>query len=117
MLEAGPALKVTVYLNQDTGSAQGFLPDDILDFLQKRGIEGATVFRAHAGFGFHRRLHTRGAGDVEGQHLPIILCFVDEPQKARAVLPDLLAMVTDGLVEAHTTEILKNVSTADKVLS
>jgi hypothetical protein len=117
MLQAGPAIKVTVHLNQDTSSTKGFLHDDILSFLQEHGIEGATAFRADAGFGVHRHLHTRGAGNVEGQHLPVIIYFVDEPARVHAVIPELLAMVTDGLVEMHPTEVLKNITTAEKVLS
>jgi PII-like signaling protein len=111
------ALRVTVHLNRDTGSVQGFLADDILRLLASAGIGGATVFHAHAGFGTHRRLHTSGAGDVEGQHLPAVIYFVDSPERVEAVLPELLAMVTDGLVEAHRTTILKNVSNAEKVIS
>lgn len=117
MLQAGPALKVTVHLNQDTGTAEGFLHDEILNFLHRNGVEGATAFRAYAGFGVHRRLHTRGAGDVAGEHLPVIIYFVDTFQKVHAILPELLNLVTDGLVEAHPTEILKNITTAEKVLS
>jgi uncharacterized protein len=114
---AGPALKVTVHLNQDTGSTNGFLHDDILAFLQSKEIDGATAFRAHAGFGVHRQLHTSGAGDIAGEHLPVVLYFVDTPEKVQAILPELLSMVTDGLVEAHPTEILKSITTAEKVLS
>jgi PII-like signaling protein len=101
MLQAGPALKVTVHLNQDTGSTQGFLYEDILRFLEKHGIEGATALRAHAGFGAHHRLHRGDTGDA----------------KVRGILPKLLTMVTDGLVEAHPTEVLKNITTAEKVLA
>jgi PII-like signaling protein len=117
MLQAGPALKVTVHLNQDTGSARGFLYDDILRFLQERGIEGATALRAHAGFGAHQKLHSKDAGDVAGQHLPVLIYFVDEASKVNAIMPALLDLVTDGLVEAHPTEVLKNISTSAKVLS
>jgi PII-like signaling protein len=117
MLQTGSALKVTVYLNQDTGSTQGFLYEDILRFLEDRGIEGATAMRAYAGFGTHHRLHRGDRGDVAGEHLPMIVYFVDEVEKVRNILPDLLAMVTDGLVEAHPTEILKNMATPEKVLS
>jgi len=104
-------------LNRDTGSSGGFLADDILRLLWESGISGATVFRAHAGFGAHRRLHTSGGGDVSGEHLPVVIYFVDAPAKVEAVLPALLAMVTDGLVEAHPTQVLKSVRTAEKVLS
>jgi PII-like signaling protein len=117
MLQAGPALKVTVHLNQDTGSVHGFLYKDILLFLQTRGIEGATVVRAHAGFGMHQMLHSSDAGGVAGEHLPMLLYFVDEPGKVKGILPELLAMVTDGLVEVHPTEVLKNVTNPEKVLS
>jgi PII-like signaling protein len=117
MLQAGRALKVSVLLNQDTGSTGGFLYDDILRLLQERGIEGATAFRAHAGFGTHQRLHSSDLGGVAGEHLPVLIYFVDDVAKARSVLPDLLAMVTDGFVEAHETEVLKSASRPERVLS
>ena len=106
-----------MHLNQDTGSSGGFLADDILRLLFESGINGATVVHAHAGFGVHHRLHTSGAGSVEGEHLPVIIYFVDVPEKVDSVLPSLLAMVTDGLVEAHATEVLKSISTGERVLS
>jgi len=34
-----------------------------------------------------------------------------------AILDELLAMVTDGLIEAHPTTILKNVASPEKVIS
>jgi PII-like signaling protein len=117
MLEAGPAIKVTIHLNQDTGAARGFLLDEIFSFLRRSGVMGATAFRAYAGFGAHHHLHTTGAGDVAGLHLPVILYFIEEREKVEAILPELLAMVTDGLVEAHPTEILKNISSAEKVIA
>jgi PII-like signaling protein len=117
MLETGPALKVTVHMNQDTGSTHGFLTDDILVFLQDKGIAGATVLRPYAGFGAHHRLHSIDAGDVAGLHLPVVVYFVDEVGKVRSILPELLAMVTDGFVEAHPTEVLKVIHRPEKVLS
>jgi hypothetical protein len=114
MLRAGPALKVTVHLNQDTGSARGFLYDDILQFLQRRGIEGATALRAHSGYGAHHRLHSRNVGDLAGEHFSVLIYFVDEASKVQAILPELLTMVTDGLIEAHPTEVLKNITTAER---
>jgi len=117
MLKCGPALKVTIHLNRDTGAAHGFLPDEILSFLQGSGIEGATVLQPYAGYGAHKQLHTAGAGDVAGLHLPAIIYFVEEQQKVDAILDELLAMVTDGLIEAHPTTILKNVASPEKVIS
>lgn len=117
MLETGPALKVTIHLNRDTGAEHGFLADEILTFLRSHGIEGATAIQAWAGYGAHGRLHTTGAGDVEGSHLPVILYFVEQQAKVEAILEELLALVTDGLVEAHPTQILRNVASSERVIS
>jgi PII-like signaling protein len=117
MLPLGPATKVTIYLNRDTGSPNGFLHDEILQYLQKNGVHGATVLRPYAGFGVHGRLHKEDAGDVAGLHLPVVIYFIETAEKIEAILPLMLDMVTDGLVEAHPTEILKNISTGEKVIS
>jgi PII-like signaling protein len=117
MLPLGPATKVTIYLNRDTGSSNGFLHDEILQYLQKNGVHGATVLRPYAGFGVHGRIHKKDAGDVAGLHLPVVICFIETAAKIEAILSPLLDMVTDGLVEAHSTEILKNISTGERVIS
>jgi uncharacterized protein len=117
MLEIGPALKVTIHLNRDTGAAHGFLSDEILAFLRRSGIEGATMLQAHSGFGPHRQLHTDGAGDVAGLHLPAIIYFIEQEQKVDSILDELLLLVSDGLIEAHPTRILKNVTSSAKVIS
>ena len=117
MLESGPAIKVTIHLNRDTGAAHGFLVDEIFSFLQRTGIDGATMLQAHAGFGAHGRLHTEGAGDVAGLHLPVVIYFIEGQHKVDAIMDELLAMVTDGLIEAHPTTILKSVTSSEKVIS
>jgi uncharacterized protein len=119
MLQAGPAMKVTIYLNQDTGSRHGFLSDEILALLQDKriGVAGATVLRPYAGFGEHHHLHKAYAGDIGGLHLPLVIFFVDSSAKVNSILPALLDLVTDGLVEAHPTEVLKSVVGKEKVIS
>ncbi len=107
MLQPGPAKKVIVHLNRDTSSDRDFLHTEILDFLFQRGIAGATVIRPHAGFGTHHRLHTAGAGSVEGEHLPVRIEFLETPETVDAILPALCELVTDGLVETHATTIVK----------
>ncbi|MDE1162274.1 MAG: DUF190 domain-containing protein [Acidobacteriaceae bacterium] len=119
MLPLGPAIKVTIYLNKDTGAKHGFLRDEILLFLQEKGIGvgGATVIHPYAGFGSHGRLHKSDEGDVSGLHLPVIIIFIEVPEKVEAIMPALLDLVTDGLVEAHPTEILKSIAGSEKVIA
>lgn len=117
MLQAGAAVKVTIHFNRDTGAEHGFLADEILSFLQKQGVTGATVIAADGGYGFHRQLHAVGSGDVSGLHLPSVLYFIEEQSRFEAIRKPLLALVTDGLVEVQATTILKNVASSEKVIS
>ncbi len=107
MLEVGPAVKITIHLNEDISSRTDFLHNEILSFRYKQGVSGATVFRPHAGFGFHRHVHTAGAGGVEGEHLPVRIEFIETKETIERLLPELFALVTDGLIEAKDTSILK----------
>jgi uncharacterized protein len=107
MLEAGPALKITIHLNEDVSSRTDFLHNEILSSLYKQGVSGATVFRPHAGFGFHRHVHTAGAGGVEGEHLPVRIEFIESKEAIESLLPQLYELVTDGMIEAKDTTILK----------
>jgi uncharacterized protein len=117
MLQVGPAVKVTIHLNRDTGARRGFLADEVLAFLQEQGIEGATLIQAHAGYGAHRHLHTEGADDVAGLHLPVVLYFIEEHAKFESIRERLLELVTDGLVEVQLTTVLKNAVSQEKVIS
>ncbi|HEY0162446.1 MAG TPA: DUF190 domain-containing protein [Edaphobacter sp.] len=117
MLHPGPATKVTIHLNEDTGATDGFLTETVLAYLMQNGVHGATLLRADAGFGIRSQLHKRGAGDVEGLHTPVVIYFIETQEKVDSIIGDLLDMVTDGLVEAHPTTILKHASAAERVIS
>ena len=111
----GEARKVTVHLNEDTSSAHNFLYGEILAFLLDNGVAGATMFRAAAGFGSHHRLHTAGAGSVEGEHLPVRIEFLERPEVVDRLLPALCDLVTDGLVEMHTATVVKSATRVQPV--
>jgi uncharacterized protein len=107
MLVPGLAKKVTIHLNEDTSSQRDFLSDEILSLLLRRGVAGATVLRPEAGFGSHHRMHTQAGGIDAAGHMPLRIEFIDTPQNVDGLLPLLRDLVTDGLIEAHDTTILK----------
>jgi PII-like signaling protein len=108
MLSPGVAKKVTIHLNEDTSAGHDFLYEEIFDFLYERGVAGATLVRPHAGFGSHHRRHMVNAGGAAGDHLPVRIEFIESGDKVLDLLPALCELVTDGLVEAHDTTILKS---------
>jgi uncharacterized protein len=106
MLGLGLAKKVTIHVNEDTSSRSDFLSREIFSFLFREGIAGATLLRPEAGFGFHHRIHTADGGMNTAQHMPLRIEFIDTAQNVERILPSLLELVTDGLVEAHDTVVL-----------
>ena len=107
MLAPGPAKKVTIHLNEDTSSQSDFLSREIVSLLLEQGVAGATVLRPEAGYGSHHRMHTQEGGIKTAQHMPLRVEFIDTEQKLVALLPLLRELVTDGLIEAQDTMILK----------
>jgi uncharacterized protein len=107
MLTPGPAKKVTIHLNEDTSSQEDFLSSEILSLLLREGVAGATLLRPDAGFGSHHRVHTQEGGTEAARHMPLRIEFVDGEQNVERLLPFLMELVTDGLIEAHDTMVLK----------
>lgn len=107
MLAAGPAKKVTIHLNSDTVSHRDYLSREILSLLFEHGVAGATMSRPEAGFGAHHRWHIPGGGIDADSHMPIRIEFIETQAKIEHLLPRLEALLTDGVIEAHDTTVLK----------
>ena len=106
MLTPGPAQRVVVHLNEDAASEGDYLHLEIVSFLFSNGISAATVLRGYAGFGAHHRLHTQGASGSSGEHLPIRVEFLESVQTVEKLMPRLIELVTDGVIEVQATNIV-----------
>ncbi|MBI5684676.1 MAG: DUF190 domain-containing protein [Verrucomicrobia bacterium] len=72
---------------------------------RERGLAGATVLRGPMGFGAHSRLHTAKILRLS-EDLPVIIEIVDKEEKIQAFLPELDAMVGDGLVTMEKVRVI-----------
>lgn len=106
MLSTGPAQRVVIHLNEDAASEGDYLHLEIVSFLFAQGVSGATVLRGHSGFGVHRRIHTHGAPGTSGEHLPIRVEFLESADTVAALMPRLIELVTDGVIESQATNII-----------
>jgi len=109
MLAPGLAKKITIHLNEDTTARHDFLYNEILSFLRERGVAGASLIRPIAGFGSHHRTHSTEGDVAAREHLPLRIEFIESHEAADALLPELCELVTDGLIEAHDTTVIKTV--------
>lgn len=106
MLKPGPAKKVTVYVGEDVHHHGEPLYLAVLNYLFYHGVSGATVTKGVAGFGADHHLHTARILEVS-ENLPIKIEFVETPETLDKLLPKLLQMVGEGLIEIQDTTILK----------
>src|SRR5258708_33780431 len=109
MLHKGPAKKVGIFLNEDTRYRLEPLWSAIFTFLRHKQVAGATVSWPRMGFGSHHQVHSPvSEGSVE--HMPVVVEFIETPERVDELLPTLYDMVTDGLIEVHDVNIVKSVA-------
>lgn len=106
MLLPGPAQRVVIHLNEDAASEGDYLHLEVMSLLFDHSVAGATVLRGHSGFGSHHRLHSQGAPGGSGEHLPVRVEFVESPQTVQTLMPRLIQLVTDGVIEVQETNIV-----------
>ena len=111
MLNAGKALKVSIYVSD--GSTHHGVPaySSILDFLFYRGVSGATVLKGIAGFGADHHIHTSRTVELS-DHLPLKIEFVETPEKVNELLGKLEELAGTGMIEVQETTVAKPAQTS-----
>ncbi|MBX3030431.1 MAG: DUF190 domain-containing protein [Chloroflexi bacterium] len=107
MMLQGPALLVRCYMGDADQSDGRPLAHAVVELLRDRGIAGATVIRGVEGFGTKQHIHTDRILSLS-LDLPVIVEFVDAEERVRAVLPEVDALMGDGLVIAQPVEVLSH---------
>lgn len=77
----------------------------LLELFRERGLAGATVVRAVAGFGSSSTVHTEAILRLS-LDLPIIVEVVETEERLRAVLPDLDRMIQGGLITLERARVI-----------
>ena len=106
MLQAGKALKVSIYVSE--GATHHGIPtySSILDFLFYRGVSGATVLKGIAGFGADHHIHTSRSVEISDR-LPLKIEFIETREKVDELLGKLEEMCGTGMIEVQETMIAK----------
>jgi PII-like signaling protein len=101
----GPALLVRIYIGEADHHDGKPLFQAIVERLRERGIAGATVLRGIEWFGANAHLHTTRLLRLS-EDLPVLIEVVDEEARLREILPELDALVGDGLITLERVEVL-----------
>ena len=101
----GAGLLVRVYIGESDTWHGRPLYEAIVHLLRERGLAGATVLRGIEGFGAKQHLHTTRILSLTND-LPVLIEVVDQEDRLRAVLPELDAMVGEGLITLEHVEVI-----------
>ncbi len=105
---AGIGQRVRIYIGEQDRAPGRHEPlwQTILDLLRTEGAAGATMVRGLAGFGAHSQLHTARLADI-APDLPVVLEWIDGPERVSRLLPKVCELVTTGMVTVEDIEVVK----------
>ncbi len=108
---AGRAKKVTIIVGHPAGEPGGTPYLRILERLKAEGAAGATAFKAIAAFG--ARAHVQAARLAEiVPDLPVMIVWIDTPERVARILPRISAMVHEGLIAVEEVDVQLYATTA-----
>jgi len=102
----GKAHRVAIFIGEHSHYQGKPLYLAVLDYLRKEGALGATVLRGIAGFGAHSHMHTASIVDLSTD-LPIVVIWVDLPERVERLLPHIRKMVDDGLIILEEVDVVQ----------
>mgnify|MGYP001588223871 CR=1 FL=1 len=81
------------------------LYEAIVHLAKKQGMAGATAIKGFLGFGAKSHMHTAKLLRLS-EDLPVIIEIVDSEEKISAFLPQLDAMVKEGLITLEKANVI-----------
>ncbi len=106
---SGGAQQVWIFIGESDQWHGRPLSMALLETLKRHGIAGGTVLRGIAGYGAHSFIHTAALVELSSD-LPVVVTFVDRADRIARVMPEIQAMVTEGLITSLPVEVLKYAS-------
>jgi uncharacterized protein len=100
------AVLLRIFIGEDDRFGRQPLYEAIVLKARKMQLGGATVLRAHVGFGHSSHIHTTKILRLS-QDLPVVVEIVDAKEKIDAFLPVLDGMMSGGLVTMEKVQVLQ----------
>jgi PII-like signaling protein len=102
-----PAMVLRIYVGEADQHGHEALYKHLVKLLRERGVWGATAFRGLMGYGAKSVLHAASPVRLS-QDLPIVIEAVDRAEKIEAVVPEVCALVGEGLVTTQEVRVRKH---------
>jgi PII-like signaling protein len=100
------ALRLTILVDEtDTWHGRPVYAE-VVHRAHAAGLAGATVLRGIEGYGASSRIHTSRLLSLN-EDMPVMVIVVDEPERVRGFLPQVVDIVGDGLVTVDEVEVIR----------
>lgn len=100
-----PVKMLQIYVDETDLWDQLPLYEAIVRRCRQIGLSGATAATGIMGFGSHLKVHHKRLFGVSDDR-PVIVTVVDSEERIRTALPELRAMVKEGLVVLLDAEVI-----------
>ncbi len=95
---------VRIFVRENDEMEDEKLYSKLLKTLRARGVSGATVLKAILGYGTTGEYHYEGI-EVLSYNLPVVVEFVEEEEKANALLEELGKYLKGRLVSIEKVQL------------
>jgi PII-like signaling protein len=102
----GEQVLMRVFIGQSDQWRHTPLSTALVELFRARGLAGATVLQGVAGFGAASVLHEAHLFRLS-RDLPVVIEVVDTDERLRAVLPEIDAMLSGGLVTFEKVRVIR----------
>ena len=102
----GKAKMLRIIISEDDKWEGEPLYEVIVKRFVMEDIAGATVYKAIAGYGPHKRYHKKKTLAAHGE-LPIMISIIDKEENINRILPVLDELVSEGIVAVSDVNVIK----------
>ena len=102
-----PVKMLVIFVDETDLAGTVTLYETIVRRLRQLGLAGATVHHGIMGFGAHGKVHHKRLFGVSDDR-PVVITVVDNEFKIREVLPEIRALVKEGLVVLLDAEVVEH---------
>jgi PII-like signaling protein len=102
----GERMLMRIFIGEN--DKHGHLPlyEALVELFRKEGLAGATVLRGVAGFGAHSVYHTDKLLRLS-MDLPIVVEVVEDQARIDAVMPQVDAMMSGGMITLEKAMVIR----------
>lgn len=106
-MEPTPTQQLWIYLDEGDSHRGHAVANQVIAALRAAGCPGATILRGIGGYGVHGVVHSDLIVDIPSR-LPLIITCVDQGERIARVLPQIQALVQEGLIVLTPAQVVQS---------